>query len=511
MKESTGTGSGRLPESIRRLREALARAPDNAELHHRLGLALLQVDQSGASGVHLRRAVELAPGDAGYLVVLARYLDRQRRHDEAAERYQQALQLQPGDTAMRWRLACMQRRTGQMDAAITTLRRLLQDAPADHRALGELGTSYWQRGDTDAAAEMFTAALAQCPDDMFARTALASLRAEAGHPDPQAARVALHMSRAFHHAVLMPVFEQLHAAGHAVRLTGEPVLLRQFAPRVIVSADLQGRRLQELAPGAQSIYVRHGLTSKNHLPGAGASCDFLAGITSPHMAEMLVRDHGLAPDRIWVTGHVPLDPLFTGSAPPLPFQLPAGRPTILFAPTWNRYLSAADLTRERTVALLRGATPGANVIIKPHPHTARLRPDWMEALRAAARDQPGVVVADDPAMDVVPLLAAADVLVSDVSSVIFSFLALDRPIVLLTHPLREQDPGYDPGGIEWRWRDVGAGVTDVAALPRAVADALANPRRNAGRRAHYRDLLFGEFTDGRAAQRIAERIGELRD
>lgn len=511
MSDATASGSGHLLETIRRLDAAVARAPDDAELHFRLGVNLLQADRTDAAGRHLHRAAELEPGTLRYVLTLARFLDRQRLHEKAAHRYRQVLQLQPDDPEVRWRLACVQRRAGHVDESIAALQRLLLDQPDDIGVLMELGTAHWQRGDAEAATVQFVATLARQPDNVYARSALASLHADRGQHDAGAARVALHMSRGFHHAVLMPVFAQLQEAGHPVRLTSEPALLRQFRPDVIVSADLQGRRLQELAPGAKSVYVRHGLTGKNHLRGAGASCDFLAGITSAHMARILERDHGLDPDRIWITGHVALDPLFRGTAPPLTFPLPARRPTILFAPTWNRWLSAVDLTRDRTVALLRGVAAGANVILKPHPHTKRLRPDWFAALRAAARDEPGVVLVDDPAADVVPLLAAADVLVSDVSSVMFSFLALDRPVVLVTHPLRERDPGYEPGSIEWQWRDLGTEVTDINALPAAVADALAHPHRDAARRARYRDLLFGEFTDGRAAQRIAERIGQLRN
>jgi CDP-glycerol glycerophosphotransferase (TagB/SpsB family) len=107
---------------------------------------------------------------------------------------------------------------------------------------------------------------------------------------------------------------------------------------------------------------------------------------------------------------------------------------------------------------------------------------------------------------VVPYLLASDVLVSDASSVIFEFLALDRPVVLVTNPRRAADPAWVPDDIVWRWRDLGDEIHDVRELPAAVADALRLPDRHAERRRAYGDLLFGRFTDGRSHWRIAERL-----
>ena len=46
----------------------------------------------------------------------------------------------------------------------------------------------------------------------------------------------------------------------------------------------------------------------------------------------------------------------------------------------------------------------------------------------------------DAHADVVPACSPGDVLVSDASSIIFEFLALDRPIVLVTNPRRRAGP-----------------------------------------------------------------------
>lgn len=65
----------------------------------------------------------------------------------------------------------------------------------------------------------------------------------------------------------------------------------------------------------------------------------------------------------------------------------------------------------------------------------------IEAWWALADGNPNVYLVDD---------ASADVLVSDASSIIFQYLAVDRPLVLISNPSRFASPHYDQRGVEWR-------------------------------------------------------------
>ena len=113
--------------------------------------------------------------------------------------------------------------------------------------------------------------------------------------------------------------------------------------------------------------------------------------------------------------------------------------------------------------------------------------------------------------DVMPYLKNADVLVSDVSSVTYQFLAMDRPIVLLTNPKAINSPSRDPEGIEWTHRDVGEHVADIAGLSFCVDRALNDQTWGAAARARCREYLFGDLTDGKAAEHIAQHIKALED
>ncbi|OGT79461.1 MAG: hypothetical protein A3H91_05840 [Gammaproteobacteria bacterium RIFCSPLOWO2_02_FULL_61_13] len=505
--------AGKLDAAAEILRQAIAGSPRDGRLHAELGriLILSNVRKEGENA--LLQAARLAPDDWQLQAQVGRYLDRLREHRIAAQCYQRALALRPDQVGLWGHLARMLRRNGDEKGAEHAAEQALRLQPESADAMHELGLLRWMQHRNGEALKLCQAASRLEPGNVFYQGARMSLEAESEaealySKGDGTLRVGLHMNKPFHFPFLQPIFAALRPS-HPVRLTGEPALLSSFDPQVVVVADIQSVGLRPMLPQAKFVYIRHGMVSKNHLSQVAATSDYCTNVTSAYVADLMVRTHGFQPGQIWITGYVPLDPLFRGARLPLPFPLNRDLKTILFAPTWNRHMSAADLSRERTVELLRGAREDINVIIKPHPHTIRYNPDWYAAFQQSVGGRANAWLVEDPAADVTPYLAAADVLVSDASSVTLAYLALNRPIVLVNHPRREQDPGYNPEGLEWRWRDLAEEVTEIRDLPGAVARALADPGRHAAQRAQYRELLFGNLTDGRAAERIAERIGAL--
>jgi hypothetical protein len=261
-------------------------------------------------------------------------------------------------------------------------------------------------------------------------------------------------------------------------------------------------------PRAFIVNVRHGLIGKQglrRLPPRASARRFDAVCVGDPLRMAHYERAGARPEAFWETGYPQMDPLFRGDPPPV-LPLDARQPTVLYAPTWNLGLSSADMIGARLVALVRGEMPNVNVIVKPHPVIGDWRPEWMARWARLAATHPNVHLVEDTHADVVPYLSASDVLVSDASSVIFEYLALDRPIVLITNPRHRADPAWLPGDIVWRWRDVGDEITDVDALPGAVAAALREPGARGDRRRAYAGTLFGRFTDGKNAERAAARV-----
>jgi hypothetical protein len=321
-------------------------------------------------------------------------------------------------------------------------------------------------------------------------------------------RVALYGRFPFNRAILAPVRDALDPGVDAL-LTGDATAVVAHRPHVLlVTAHDRLEYFRHHLPTTQIGNVRHGLVSKAVLARqprrtAARYYDFLCAGPDDSGPDVFARA-GLVPGEVWRTGYPQLDPLHRRDAPPA-LGFDPTRPTVLYAPTWNLGLTSATVLGDQVIELIRAGAPDANVIIKPHPVIREWHSGWMRSWRRLASATPNVLLVEDTHADVTPFMLAADLMVSDASSVIFEFLALDRPIVLVLNPRHRADPAFDPDDIIWRWRDVGVEVRRAADLPGAIAAELADPGRNAHERARYADILFGDQTDGQNALRIARR------
>ncbi len=84
-------------DGIRILHETVVRSPEDAGLHHALGLALVRAGESAAAIDPLRRAAQLAPEDPRYAYVLAVALHDGGDLVGAFEALDRALRARPGD------------------------------------------------------------------------------------------------------------------------------------------------------------------------------------------------------------------------------------------------------------------------------------------------------------------------------------------------------------------------------------------------------------------------------
>lgn len=316
----------------------------------------------------------------------------------------------------------------------------------------------------------------------------------------------------FHRAMLEPVHDRLQDQ-YSTLLTENPRVLIDSAPRILVVSDRPPRTVRQALPTALVVFIRHGFASKNYAKVSLVDCDF-ACVSSEWVRDELLGA-GICPRMgFWVTGFPPMDAVFqNGATRPRPST--AGKPltgatTLLYAPTYQPLLNSVDVLGATWIAALRRALPDLNVIIKPHPRIPASHPEWMANWHEAAADDPDRVILLDADADVYQVFPFTDILLTDASSVMFYFLAMDRPIVQVTNPRRYDDTIYfDPEGPEWRWRDMGVEIAEASALPDAVRQCLERPDDNADRRAFYRARIFGTLTDGCAAERIANRISTL--
>lgn len=216
----------------------------------------------------------------------------------------------------------------------------------------------------------------------------------------------------------------------------------------------------------------------------------------------------LKPVEVWAVGAPVLDDLFHGVViDPTP-GLARDLPTVLYAPSDRPHLTSMGMLMRRPIDLLRGQRESVNLILKPHPNACEQPGPWLDAWKASAAEAPNVYLCDDPSIPAAAYIGCATAMVSDATSAMLEFLALDRPLIRVINPERFRDEThYDAAGYEWTWPEMAHEVQDVELLLEAVLAVLGGDDPAAAARARCRDHLFGDLADGRAAERIAERIG----
>ncbi|AVP99813.1 hypothetical protein C7S18_22715 [Ahniella affigens] len=314
-------------------------------------------------------------------------------------------------------------------------------------------------------------------------------------------RVAYFYANPFHHAMLAPVETALGNQVESRRFSSLDAM-REFAPDVVVLAENPSHQAKRAAPNARIVWTRHGFANKRYLGYSMAGCDYAC--LSSAWLKQYYRDQGLrAGIDEWVTGFVPMDALYRR----LQRAAPRSTKTLLYAPTFNPNMASVRPLGKSWASDLRRAYPELNIVIKPHPHTAKEQPMWLARWQSWAEADSGIQLIQDGNQDVYELMPDADILLTDASSVMFYFLALDRPIILVDNPLRFEDrQRFKPDAEEWAWRDIGQRIETGDALTAAVASALETPSRFAEARQQRAQQIFGDLFDGRAAERVAQHI-----
>jgi CDP-glycerol glycerophosphotransferase len=141
--------------------------------------------------------------------------------------------------------------------------------------------------------------------------------------------------------------------------------------------------------------------------------------------------------------------------------------TVLYAPTWSPYSSLNAMGEELVKGLVAA---GYSVIVKLHDrsrdpeykHSGGV--DWPSLLEPILRAGGGWLA---DGSDACPYLAAADLLITDHSSVGFEYLLLDRPIIRIEMPELIANTDINPDYVALL-RDASTTVRDVKETIKAV-------------------------------------------
>ncbi len=326
-------------------------------------------------------------------------------------------------------------------------------------------------------------------------------------------KVAFYIENVFHHTILDPVHELLKRDFECL-VSRDAEAVTAFAPRVIVMAgggEFAHFRVE--VPDALIVWTGHAYVSKNIRGVAVERCDFACMSGQYQLDEH--RRNGWRPQLgSWVTGFVPIDGLVNAAAKDprsvLPPSLRESEHILLYGPTYNTKLTSSELLGPEWAQQLCERFPTLGIVIKPHPSQIVGMPHCIGWWRRSQEENDRIWLMDKQEDDVFPVMAAANVLLTDAASLMMWYLLLDRPLILVNNPRRFSDGNaYDPHGPEWQWRDMGVEVDRPQDLPAALHKCLTDTAAAGERRREYRRRVLGDTADGKIAARVAGRIRAL--
>ena len=180
--------------------------------------------------------------------------------------------------------------------------------------------------------------------------------------------------------------------------------------------------------------------------------------------------------------------------------------TVLYAPTWTRFSSLNVMGEE---VLRRLVDTGFTVLVKLHDNSLNRNiessggVDWVGRLVPILAKGRGRLITSG---DASPWLVAADVLITDHSSVGFEYLLLDRPLVRVAMPelIRRADI---PDDYVQLLASASTTVETASEVVSAVTEALAHPALLSEVRRRLAAELFHE--PGRATHRAVAELYTL--
>lgn len=186
-------------------------------------------------------------------------------------------------------------------------------------------------------------------------------------------------------------------------------------------------------------------------------------------------------------GNPKFDDWFNGNVEPYPVE--PNKKTILYLPTYD------DLsTLSWVLPVLSKMAENFNVILKTHHGT-----NASELKKVFSRVE---ILGGD--VDILPLLASADVVVSDYSGAIFDAILAEKPLVLADIPGAETFPSTTPSSLEHVVRNYAMHTSDQALLRDYIVQALEEDPYLEKRQEVAQEWFA--VRDGTSGQRAAQAI-----
>jgi len=183
--------------------------------------------------------------------------------------------------------------------------------------------------------------------------------------------------------------------------------------------------LDEIHKNTQTALVSHGIGPKACYYDVSDSATSVRFVEGPYRTARLKE---MYPKQTFIdTGYAKLDPIVNGEIShlkPSDLGLDDSKKTILYAPTF--YPSSIECLPK----IFPKEYSDYNVILKPHYFSlANKKYKKQKRLLEIWGESSNVYLAGLDEVNIIPFMAVADVLISDASSTLFEFSALNKPVV----------------------------------------------------------------------------------
>ncbi|MCK5237362.1 MAG: CDP-glycerol glycerophosphotransferase family protein [Deltaproteobacteria bacterium] len=168
-------------------------------------------------------------------------------------------------------------------------------------------------------------------------------------------------------------------------------------------------------------------------------------------------------------------------------------PTLLFAPTGDKH-NALESMGEKLISSISDAGKW-NLLIKPHDHPKNVI-NWFERLKPFENER--VKVVRD--LNVIPYLHAADLLITDASSVSVEYTLMDRPIIFLEIPKLMAKITKRAEALDLDSRRIGTIIDKKADIVETITESLAQKEQRSELRREVASQVF--YKPGGASDRI---------
>jgi CDP-glycerol glycerophosphotransferase (TagB/SpsB family) len=266
--------------------------------------------------------------------------------------------------------------------------------------------------------------------------------------------------------------------------------------------------IEQLHKHSKTVLMQHGIGPKGYFDSSrsNATVRFVEG---QYRLEKLQQ---LFPNNNFVdTGYAKLDPLINHNYASISLTdlgLDPQKKTILYAPTF--YPSSIECLAKDWPSDL----DNYNIIIKPHFFSLyKKKLKKHQKCFSHWHKFPNVYMADLNDVSIIPFMTVSDILISDASSTMLEFTALNKPAIWTDfYKLRWSYRGIFSYRYKKRidveiefFAKVAEQVTCYKDMLTTIDDVLQNPHKKEAQRLEIKELLVGKV-DGKVSQRIADYL-----